>query len=116
MLIFWIIIICFIVLRIILKKNKLVDKYSFPMVLLAFSFLIIAIVTNDPIFTRLGVPMEFEWVVGLFITGLSSWKLYFNPLKERAIRTERKVSTLKSEVDSIKEDTSLIKNILIKNK
>lgn len=74
----------------------------------------VAIATKDPIFSGLGVPTEYEWVVGLFVTGLSSWKLYFGPLKERVIKTEMEVTSIQTDVRSIKSDTSLIKEKLLK--
>jgi hypothetical protein len=94
------------------RKNKRFEEYGIIIIVLAFSFLVVAILTHDPIFSKFGVPVEFEWVVGLFITGLSSWKLYFNPLKKRVMDSEKEIISLKSEVHSIKEDTLLIKEKL----
>ena len=84
--------------------------------ILSFSFLVVAIITKDPIFSTFGVPPEFEWIVGLFITGLTSWRLYFNPLKERVIKVERKVDFMQGEISSIKADTTLIKEKVLKIK
>ena len=118
MTIFWIIFLIFLILLIIQyfsKNKKLKDKLNnvgIFLILLAFSFLVVAIVTNDPLFQSLGVPQEFEWIVGLFLVALSSWKLYFNPLKVRVIALENEVSSLDTGVrtgfSSIKEDLAII--------
>ena len=84
------------------------------MTIMAFAFLAIAIVTKDPLFSKFGVPIEFEWVIGLFLTGFTSWKIYFNPLKERVIKTESETAVIKTDVASIKSDVILIKNKLLK--
>ncbi len=62
------------------------------------------------------MPIEFEWVVGLFLTGLTSWKLYLNPLKERVITIEKEVSSIKTDVRDIKEDVHLIKDKILNGK
>ncbi len=90
-------------------KVKTVNEWSIIFTILSFAFLFVAIITKDPLFSSVGVPPEFEWVVGLFITGLTSWKLYFNPLKERVIKVERKVDFIQGEISSIKTDTTFIK-------
>src|SRR3989344_9152660 len=115
MYIFWIIIILNLITYLLLKKysSKYKESISLALIILAWSFLIVAIVQKDPIFTAFGVPQKFEWVVGLFITALSSWKLYFDPLKQRVIHTEKEVTSLKTDISSIKEDTTLIKEKLI---
>ena len=115
MLIFWILIIAGIIVYFGLRKTlPYVDNLVFLIILLAGAFLIVAIATKDPIFSSIGVPAEYEWVVGLFITGLSSWKLYFGPLKERVIKTEMEVNAIQTDVKAIKADTTLIKDKLIK--
>lgn len=119
MIIFWLVMLFNLLSYIILKKYFRVNYARDAAViftLLASSFLIVAILTRDPLFSSFGVPPEFEWIVGLFITGLASWKLYFNPLKERVIRTEREVSSIKTDVTSIKDDVSLIKEKVLTTK
>lgn len=110
---FWIAMIASLIIYLISLKYKVAEKIIPFLVLLAGSFLIVAIATKDPLFTSFGIPVEFEWVVGLFITGLSSWKLYFSPLKERVVKTETEISSIKTDIISIKEDTNLIKETLI---
>lgn len=95
------------------RSQKIKDN-TMIFLMLSFAFLIVAIVTNDPIFAQFGVPMEFEWVVGLFLTGLSSWKLYFSPLKERVVYLEKNITSIKTGMNSISEDIHLIKEKLIK--
>src|SRR3989338_911499 len=108
MLIFWILIVMGLFIYFVFKKSvKYIDNLVFSLIMLAGAFLIVAIATKDPVFSGLGVPAEYEWVVGLFITGLSSWKLYFGPLKERVIKTEKEVSSIQTDVKSIKADTTL---------
>ena len=112
MVLFWIILGFNLLFYIFGKKYypfKTINEWSIILLILSFSFLFVAIITKDPIFSTFGVPPEFEWIVGLFITGLTSWKLYFNPLKERVIKTEQEVSAVKTEVLSIKSDTTMIK-------
>ncbi len=99
------------------------EKYSFLVLLLAVSFLVIAIATRDPIFAQWGVPVEFEWVVGVALALLGSWKIYLNPLKERLLVTEKDivflkttVTYIKSEVEVMKSDLSLIKDALLGKK
>jgi len=114
MLIFWILIVASGVLYFGLRKIiKRAENIAFLIIILAGAFLIVAIATRDPLFSGIGVPAEYEWVVGLFITGLSSWKLYFGPLKERVIRTEKEASTIQADVKSIKFDTTLLKDKLL---
>ncbi len=115
MLIFWVLIVGSLLVYFIFRKAvKTIENIVFSIILLAAAFLIVAIVTKDPVFSGLGVPVEYEWVVGLFITGLSSWKLYFGPLKERVVKTEREVSNIQTDVKSIKSDTTLLKDKLLK--
>ena len=119
MIFFWVLM--FINLLIVFTKyKKKYEKVSIVLFFLAFAFLIVGIVTKDPIFEAFGVPPEFEWVVGLFITGFTSWKIYLNPLKERIIGVETNVASLKSDVTSnfslIKSDLDLIKNKLLGKK
>lgn len=114
MTIFWMLLLVNLALYLSFKRSKKYEEYGMILIFLAFSFLIVAIITHDPIFSKFGVPMEFEWVVGLFITGFSSWKLYFNPLKKRVMDSEKDISVLKADVHSIKEDTTLIKEKLLK--
>ena len=96
------------------KLNEKTKDNAIMILMLASAFLILAILTKDPIFSNFGVPNEFEWVIGLFITCLTSWKLYFAPLKERVIMTEKEVSYIKSTLSSMQTDLGLIKQKLIK--
>lgn len=98
-----------------LSKNEQKNDRTIMISILAAAFLIIAIITKDPIFTTFGVPAEFEWVVGIFITCLSSWKLYFSPLKERVVKLEKKVVVIESHLANIKNDLIIIKEILLKS-
>ena len=115
MLIFWLVLGISLILYFIFKRIRIrSDDIPLGLALLALAFLIVGIVTRDPLFSLFGVPLEFEWVVGLFITAFTSWKLYFDPMKKRMARTERDVISIKTDVRAIKNDISLIKGVLIK--
>lgn len=108
MMVFWAIFLISLVIYLFIRKRF--ENIAMPIILLAFSFLIIGIVTKDPLFSPFGVPVEFEWVVGLFFVGLSAWRFYFNPLKERVIDSEKDISSLKTDVSNIKTDIAFVKN------
>lgn len=61
-------------------------------VIVAFSFLIIGIISDDPIFSALGVPKEYEWLAGLILSGFTAWRFYFDPLKKKLINLEKSFS------------------------
>ncbi len=112
MILFWASVLLNLLLYLLLKNSKLKNHATDTAIIISFlslALLIVAIVTKDPIFAQLGVPPEFGWIVGLFITGFTSWKLYLDPLKERVIKVERKVDVLHSEVSSIKTDIEFIR-------
>lgn len=125
LIIFWIIIILFFILyliSILFKSKELkiwLDNYGSLFFIIMGVFLIMAIVTNDPI-TILGItiPMELQWLGSLLVTGFGTWKFYLNPLKERVIGVENNVSSIKGEnkanFSSIKEDLAIIKHKLMK--
>lgn len=116
MIIFWVLIAATGVAYLAVGKKERYENIPLILLMIAFSFLVVAIATKDPLFAGLGVPLEFEWVVGVAIVILSSWRFYFNPLKERVIKTENVVSSMKSEINSIKKDTTLMKEILLGGK
>ncbi|MEK6867464.1 MAG: hypothetical protein AABX98_01440, partial [Nanoarchaeota archaeon] len=98
-------------------KSHLVEKFPlediFPLLFfLGISFLFVGIITRDPLFADFGVPAEYEWIVGMFIVALASWKIYFNPMKQRIGNLERKVDTLDAKLGMIQEDLQLIKEKL----
>jgi len=82
---------------------------SFIMIIFSFSVLVVAIVTKDPFFDKFGVPLEFEWIIGLFIAGLSSWKLYFNPMKNSRHNVEKDMIGLEKDVSFTKEELKDVK-------
>ena len=100
-------------------KNKVkYEKIIAPLFLLACSFLVVAILTRDPLFTEYGIPPEFEWIIGFFIGLFFSWKYYFNPLKKRIMTLEKEVTgfqaSTKASFEMIKDDLTLIKERLLK--
>ena len=115
MIIFWIIVGIISVYYFFNRKNyneKIKDRLI-VLTLLAFSFLVIAIVTKDPIFSQFGVPLEYEWTVGLFITALASWKLYFNPLKNIVMINQRDIKSIKTSINHMGQDLHLIKEKIL---
>lgn len=115
MTIFWIIMLVNIVLYAVLKYRKYDkrDDIGFLLTMFAACFLVVSIVTRDPIFTQFGVPMEFEWVVGMCAILSACWRFYLRPWKERCFGTERDVSAIKADLDAMRVDLSLIKAKLI---
>ena len=119
MTVFWsIVLICVILYlfrRYILPKFPLEQIFPF-LFFLGISFLFVGIITRDPLFADFGVPAEYEWIVGLFMAALASWKIYFNPMKQRIGNLERKVDTLDAKLDAnlgmIQADLQLIKEKL----
>ncbi len=61
-------------------------------VIVAFSFLIIGVISNDPLFSAIGVPKEYEWLAGLILSGFTAWQFYFDPLKKKIISLENNFS------------------------
>ena len=116
MILFWIVLIGALLFYFVSKKYSHKESVTFTFILLAWALIIVAIVQKDPLFTSFGVPPEFEWVVGLFIAALSSWQLYFDPLKKRVLHTETEVNAIKTDVTAIKADTTLIKEKLLQKK
>src|SRR3989344_7386073 len=90
----------------ILKSRSLskLKEMGAPFALVSISFLIIGIVTNDPLFAPLGVQPEYEWLAGLLSSFYLLYQTYLKPLKERVIRTETDVSAIKADVRSLKTD------------
>ena len=95
------------------------QKYIFPrfplesifsvLFFLGASFLIVGVLTRDPLFAQFGVPAEYEWVIGLSITAFSSWQVYFNPLKKKVYAMDREIGELKTDMQTVKVDIALIK-------
>ncbi|MBI2575450.1 hypothetical protein HYV82_06220 [Candidatus Woesearchaeota archaeon] len=117
MLMFWATLALMLIARFVIKKYYTrieANDVSFMLIVLASSFLIVGIAKNDPLFSGLGVPLEFEWVVGVFISGLSSWKLYFNPMERRITKLEIGQSKMRTDIAGIKSDVHLIKERLMR--
>ena len=67
--------------------------------------LMVTLTIKDPLFESLGLPKEYEWLAGLFISGFTLWQFYLSPLKERVIKTEKEVGIVKNDIFHIKETT-----------
>lgn len=114
MILFWMVVLCSGFVYFFMREKS--DTIIMQLNVLAFVLLFGAIITKDPLFAQFGVPSEFEWVVGLFIAAFMSWKWYFNPMKERLIKTEKAVERLESEFGVMKGDIILIKEHLLGTK
>jgi hypothetical protein len=93
MVIFWIVyfavLVYYFFIRKYVKKYETNDAIIAGLTMLAFSFFIVGLVTKDPIFSTIGVPKEYEWVVGLFLSFFTAWKFYFDPIKKRITQLEQ---------------------------
>jgi len=94
-------------------KDKGIESIAGFFIFMQFVFVIVAVLTKDPIFQAIGLPQGYEWIAGLAMGGFSLWLFYLNPLKKRVGRIEIELGSVKTEIRSIKEDTNLIKNKLI---
>lgn len=85
------------------KTKKLLDKMLSFLAIFQLLVLIIALLTKDPVFEAVGLPKEYEWIGGLFVSLFLMWQFYLSPLKERVIETEKDVREIKTDVKNIKE-------------
>lgn len=123
MTIFWIIaLICvclYLFRRYIFPKFPLEEVFPF-LFFLGIFFLFVGIITKDPLFAQFGVPAEYEWIVGMFMAALASWRIYFNPMKQRIGNLERKVDALDTKLGAslgmIQADLQIIKEKLFATK
>lgn len=81
------------------KLNSIVGFLAIFQVLL----LMVALAIKDPIFELIGLPKEYEWLGGLFLSGFLLWQFYLSPLKERVIDTEKDVREIKTDVKNIQK-------------
>ena len=109
MIAFWVLMLTSFVLHHMKKRYAWVRDGDVVVFLLGVSSLAGAILTRDPIFSSFGVPLEFEWVVGLFIAGSAAWKVYFAPLKERVVKNETGIVGVLARLKGVEEDVHLVK-------
>jgi len=107
MVIFWVFFAIFLLLVIVnfWLKSRLISRITDFLVFIQFIFLIIAISIKDPLFEAIGVPIGYEWVVGILVSGFGLWFYYLNPLKERVIETEKEIKVVKNDVSHIRNTT-----------
>jgi len=111
--IFWFLAVLVFILYLLRRKYEKIKRYSDVLVALFFlaaASLIVAIITKDPLFAKFGVPAEYEWVIGMAITLFSTWKLYFDPMKQRLISLEKRFEKMDAKVEAIQIDIHLIKD------
>ncbi|OIO64109.1 hypothetical protein AUJ68_07310 [Candidatus Woesearchaeota archaeon CG1_02_57_44] len=84
-----------------------------PLLLAASSFLIVGMLTKDPLFSAFGVPLEFEWAVGTGIVLFGAWHFYLHPMNRRLVRTEQDISGINGELRHMRTDITLIKHLLL---
>lgn len=121
LIIYWGLLILFIIFNIIsaLSKNKGLNEFiskhgALLFIVILTPILLIGIITKDPIsFGTYQIPTEIQWLGSLFASFFGAWQFYLKPLKERVIKTETEVSSMKSDIGSIKHDTNLIKDKII---
>ncbi len=122
---FWGLFILFIILYISSKWNRslanTLDEIGTLFFMVLGSLVILAIATKDPVAVAgIEIPMELQWLGSLFVTGFGTWYYYLNPLKKKVYRMDRELGEVKTGIDSLKEslknNTQLILNMLIKKK
>jgi len=101
------------------RRSRLYDSLSTFFLLLMGFFFILTLFTKDPIEELLtAIPAFWQFMIASLGGAFTIWKTYLNPLKERVIKVEANVASLKAEVStgfsSIKEDLNMIKEHLIK--
>lgn len=127
----WISFVIFIALLIIkkfTKKKKAQAMYGriagFFLILMIF-FFGIALATDDPVTDIISVP--FQLLITAVAGAFALWKYYFDPIKERVIKSEKDIILLNSEMmanfssiresfSSIREDLGMIKDAIFQKK
>jgi len=97
------------------KLNKYLQEYSVLVLIIALSFLIIAIITKDPMnIAGYTIPTELQWLGSLLVTGFSAWKFYLNPLKIKVYSMDREIGEVSASVKKVENNVSMILSKLIK--
>ena len=97
------------------KLHKFLDEFALPVVIVGASFLIIAIVTNDPVnIAGYTIPTELQWLGSLLVTGFGAWKFYLSPLKLKVYQMDREIGEVKTSVHKVESNVSMILNKLMK--
>ena len=109
MIIFWsssaIAFICYLINR--RMKKEFLSDISGLLGVYSFLSFFIAIITNDPVFQAIGLPLGYEWIAGLGLVGFGGWRFYLKPLKERVIGCEKDIARIYVKLDNIKETFNL---------
>lgn len=124
MALYWITLFIFIIFYLISRKfdnsrlSKEVEDKGVLVVMFLGALMFMAIKTNDPVsFLGIEIPMELQWFGSLGVTMFGLWKLYLDPLKDKVMKIDKTVESLKTDVNNIKKDIILIKQHLFdKNK
>lgn len=113
MVFFWIV--TFVTGFMILSKKYRKNDFVGLLVMLQLMFFVLAIATKDPILpTTWGIDPWWELTIEGITASFTVWKTYLNPLKNKVYSMDREIGGIKSDIITIKEDTSIIKNKLIK--
>ena len=91
------------------KMDSINDKL-FLVFIFSSSLFVVAILTNDPLFQPIGIPKDYEWLVGVAVMGFTTWRIYLNPLKDKVITIDKKVLTLEYDVSHLKSDVAVLKS------
>jgi predicted ferric reductase len=115
MIAFWIVLLVIILMLLFRAKNKRINRTrydSFLGLLIVYQslLLIMAIVTKDPIFTPIGLPVEYEWIAGILTSGALSWWYYLKPMKDRVVKLETRTASINAKLDGVKETMDWIKS------
>ena len=108
--IFWTVILTFLLVYAVAsvgRKKALkerLDKDGFLVFIFMIPFLIMAILTNDPM-TLFGIdiPVQLQWLGSLLITLFGSWKFYLKDLKEKVYSMDKELEGVKKTVELIKD-------------
>ena len=99
------------------KTKDLVEKYAILLILFVGSFLIVAIVTKDPIsFGSYEIPTEFQWIGSLFVSFFSVWQFYLKPLKNKLFGLDREIGEVKTSVKKVESDVNRLTDFIINKK
>lgn len=80
------------------------EEYGILFILLLVSFVLIAIVTKDPInVAGVAIPAEIQWLGSLLISGFGAWRYYLDPLKKKVYGMDREIGEVKTSIKHIEK-------------
>ncbi len=99
------------------KLRKFLDDYALLTFMVGASFLIMALITNDPV-TVAGytMPTELQWLGSLLVTGFGAWKFYLNPLKQKVYTMDREIGEIKMGIEKVEKNVDKLLSNKIEQK